>query len=761
MTEHPVPPLGRYHCPSCGVLTAATGPCPGCGRRPDPQAARLVALDAELTSLRDTISVTSAELTRLTDSYRALDLERRTLAQAMITAVVAERSATVSERIAGAPVPTGSPQLVRDQATPAGSVGASTPWPGAERLGTPDASPRTVQNLLFVLGAALLGIGAIVFTVVAWARYGAVGRVTILGTATLVALAVPLIAVRRRLVATAETFTALGLLLVGLDGYGIRRLNVFGLGDRLSGTTYAAIVLAVLSLIALGYGIAVGLAGPRIVALIVAQPVLPLLTVSRHPGLVLFGAAFAVLAAIDFAAAGATTARLFGPVVRILGLVFGSLALAEASLSALARILGGPQLAHLLPAAALEGAAAMILFVVASRASSGLGRAAGIALAGWQIEIAVAATVAKLWPGHPLTAVTGVTAATVVVAVLVRSRVRLATGVTVSAGVTTGLLGVGTVADTVLQVASGVVHEVPLWRADLHDAARVGALHPSHPAAIAVAFIGAALLADRKYRQPVTLLGIAPFVLALGRQPGLPWWGPAAVDVAGILLALLLSLVALRRTLRSAAAVAGAGAGVLAIHAVIASLVRPGLTAAVTGAVAVAGFATVGALWRRIDRDRPSTALAGGALAAAIASVPIALASFTAVFATGPIAPMRAALASAAAEVALLYALRQRSGLRPYGVSALIAITVPVSITPLVFSSTERVAIYAMTGRLIIGLAVLAVGFWGRTGRLAAIPGDVIGLLALGRIGPIVVTVIGRRTPGSVRSGPARRMGSG
>ena len=91
---------------------------------------------------------------------------------------------------------------------------------GRRPLGDPDASPRTVQNLLFVLGAVLLGVAAIVFTAVAWTSYGVGGRAAILGGATLIAFAIPVIAVRRRLTATAETFTAIALLLLILDGYG-------------------------------------------------------------------------------------------------------------------------------------------------------------------------------------------------------------------------------------------------------------------------------------------------------------------------------------------------------------------------------------------------------------------------------------------------------------------------------------------------------------------------------------------------------------
>ena len=82
--------------------------------------------------------------------------------------------------------------------------------------------------MLFILGGLLLGSAAIVFTAVAWTTFGVAGRAVILAVVTGLALAVPLLALRRRLTATAETFAALGLLLVLLDGYAAWKVNLFG-----------------------------------------------------------------------------------------------------------------------------------------------------------------------------------------------------------------------------------------------------------------------------------------------------------------------------------------------------------------------------------------------------------------------------------------------------------------------------------------------------------------------------------------------------
>ncbi|NGM13766.1 hypothetical protein ENC19_14365 [Verrucosispora sp. CWR15] len=91
-----------------------------------------------------------------------------------------------------------------------------------------------MQGLLFVLGGLLLGTAATVFTAVAWASVGVAGRAVILLAFTALLLAVPLVARWRGLRGTAETFAAVGLLLVLLDGYAAWTVDLFR-GDRLAG----------------------------------------------------------------------------------------------------------------------------------------------------------------------------------------------------------------------------------------------------------------------------------------------------------------------------------------------------------------------------------------------------------------------------------------------------------------------------------------------------------------------------------------------
>ena len=118
-----------------------------------------------------------------------------------------------------------------------------------------------MQGLLFVLGGLLLGTAAVVFTAVAWAAVGVAGRALILAAFTALALAVPLLAVRRGLRGTAETFAAVGLLLVVLDGYAAWSVDLAGVADW-PGTRYAALVGGASAAVAAGYAPVSGLTVP-------------------------------------------------------------------------------------------------------------------------------------------------------------------------------------------------------------------------------------------------------------------------------------------------------------------------------------------------------------------------------------------------------------------------------------------------------------------------------------------------------------------
>ena len=270
-----------YPCPACTTAANLETGCPGCGRPPDPEAAEVIELASVILDL--TARVEQARQ-GYTDAVREL-----TAAQQRRDGLAAK----VRARIAVAPPP-GVPARV-PVGTPAGG-----PVAGPAR---PETSGRTVQNVLFILGGLLLGSAAIVFTAVAWANFGVAGRAAILGVVTLLTLAVPPVARWRRLTATAETFAALGLLLVFLDGYAAWYVNLASVADSLAPASYAGIVCGVTAAVAVGYGIATHLTGPRFVALAVAQPVLPLLVADAGLGAAGWAGIFAALAAADLAVA--------------------------------------------------------------------------------------------------------------------------------------------------------------------------------------------------------------------------------------------------------------------------------------------------------------------------------------------------------------------------------------------------------------------------------------------------------------------------
>ncbi|WCN80601.1 hypothetical protein [Micromonospora sp. LH3U1] len=212
----------RYPCPACGAPADLSTGCTGCGRAPDPIAAEVVRLSREVAQLEPEVDRARRTYTELAGRLSATSRRR------------AELAAVVRAGLA-API----------VARPVALVGSAPPiGPGASAESAPGAaetSTRTVQGLLFVLGGLLLGTAAVVFTAVAWAAVGVGGRALILAAFTALALAVPLLAVRRGLRGTAETFAAVGLLLVVLDGYAAWSVDLAGVAGW-PGSRYAALV---------------------------------------------------------------------------------------------------------------------------------------------------------------------------------------------------------------------------------------------------------------------------------------------------------------------------------------------------------------------------------------------------------------------------------------------------------------------------------------------------------------------------------------
>ncbi|WP_051712410.1 SCO7613 C-terminal domain-containing membrane protein [Spirillospora albida] len=483
------------------------------------------------------------------------------------------------------------------RATPAAAPAVPTAAGGfAGRPGAakPDASRTTARNVLLGVGGAMLGVAAVVFTVLTWTTLGPGGRALLLLGLTLLTLSAAAAVARRGLTATAETVALLGLLLVLLEAFAAHASGLAGL-DRLDARWYMAGVLAAVAAGWAGYGRAVGLRLAPPAALLVAQPALPLAAAALGAGP--SGAAFALLAvsAGDLAVRRAAT-RTATAAGLLAGFAGTALALAHAS---------SPEPDAHWSAAALM-AAAGIAAAWAHRLHPVLA-----ALSGALPPVAVA-TVLPLsgrWlpAGAALAAVAALAAAR-----LAPARLRTAA----SAGAAAALAGC---AAWILPAAgaqalrpaarlaapwSGTARGPGVWAADLGP-------WTSDAAPLVLALVLAVLLAAR-LRQAAPAVAL----LVVLTTPGLPF---------GVLLALVLAAAAalagwaaLDRTARPAA---GAAAVIAACWGVAESLAVQEATLSVLAAVTVmaAAFATLPIL-----RDGAASvavlALAGEAAASCLAA---------------------------------------------------------------------------------------------------------------------------------------------
>ncbi|WP_248960756.1 SCO7613 C-terminal domain-containing membrane protein [Sphaerisporangium perillae] len=192
---------------------------------------------------------------------------------------------------------------------------------------TREVSAGTVQNLLLILGGLLLTVAAVVFTVVSWGRLGIGGRAAVLAGFTALAMLAPVVLIRRRLTATAETVAGFSIALLLLDGYAARRVGFLGV-DAIEALDYAAGVCGLVALVLAAYARVVPLRGPAPVAVVLAQPVLPLLAgTTSGSWLVAMLVATAALdvALVRYGRAGVrTTAALCGSAMAALALLGGA-----------------------------------------------------------------------------------------------------------------------------------------------------------------------------------------------------------------------------------------------------------------------------------------------------------------------------------------------------------------------------------------------------------------------------------------------------
>ncbi|QUX28506.1 hypothetical protein KGD83_25290 [Nocardiopsis akebiae] len=302
----PSPEDPRLRCPDCRVpLPAAPRTCQRCGLL-------LVGVTAQRLWRIDT------EISLLNSRERHLREER-----AAVVALLREESGRGAPPAGAVPGSAhGEPPRVPDRASghapgPAAPPGVVPPGgqgvhahghvPYAPAHGPAGGAPvgrvsgevtrRSAQNVILGLGGVLVGIAALVFAIWTWSDMGTGARAGVLGltTAAFAVLALPLH--RRGLRATAETFGCLAAALLCVDALALWLLASERIG---SGSGYTAIALVVIGALLASYPLLVPLRTPRVLAVLLLQPV-PVLLVAASGSPWLWSWALPVLAATGLA----------------------------------------------------------------------------------------------------------------------------------------------------------------------------------------------------------------------------------------------------------------------------------------------------------------------------------------------------------------------------------------------------------------------------------------------------------------------------
>ncbi|MEU3454472.1 hypothetical protein ABZ671_12820 [Micromonospora sp. NPDC006766] len=707
-----------YPCPGCGTPADLVSGCPGCGRPPYPPAAEVIRLDREIATLTPQVERARVAYQELTARLGAAR-QRRT-----------ELAARIRSEIP-APRPLDSMSPTHPVGPPPRPMAAAAPRPGGA-----EASTRTVQSLLFVLGGLLLGTAAVVFTAVAWAAFGVGGRALILLGFTGLALAGPLVARWRGLRGTAETFAAVGLLLVLLDGYAAWSVNLFGVASW-PGSRYAALVGGASAAVAAGYARLSRLTVPWFAALLAAQPVLPLAAVEAEPSpagwaLVLTGLALGDLAVVVLlrgrVGSGTSTTVLAG---RVLGWVGHATALAAAAGCALVPLVRGRAAGTPLLAGGPLLLVTLALFAGALTAGGRVYRSVVAGLLVPALATALIRPVGTLRPGLLLLAAGLVVAGS---AGAVRALpARLRTGPRVGAFVVAAGLGQVATTLTVLVAGAGALAAFPAWQG--------GRTIPTPawgwqlPVAVLLTAGAVALLLSRAARPLVGVIGGALAVLAAPAVAATPW--PLVLTIDLVAATALLVAAVLRPARRLPAVLACAlAAAVLFGHALLVGCAAPAGAAAALVLLAALGPA-VAARGRR--GEAAQRAVAGVALAVALLAVPAGVAVALIGFGAPPWWQLRgAAVAVALLTLAVPAVRRHWPDLHGYASAGFAVALASIGVAPLVVPGAEPVSLYAAAGVLL----ALAAGAATRPGTAPRVVGAGLAALALLAAAPAVLRVL-------------------
>ncbi|MGC4761514.1 SCO7613 C-terminal domain-containing membrane protein [Micromonospora sp. DT46] len=286
--------MASFQCSSCGREIKPAASCPHCGAHQPQWVEHLAEIERSIAEMKAREAAIASEQRQIAAKMQAALFQRDILAHAGEERLKqATRPRRVLRRRPGRRPPTaatGAPPRVPRQGTPAAPEDPPPPptstatWLDADDPEhPPEASSREVQNIPLGLGALLLGVAAVVFAAVATSSMDALARLGILLLATVLMLLAPPVLARRGLTSTAETISAVGLLLVPLAGYALWAVDRIGNGGA-SGAIFAGVIFAVTAGVSFGYAGWTGLRAPRFATVLAAQPVLPLLASDRITG---------------------------------------------------------------------------------------------------------------------------------------------------------------------------------------------------------------------------------------------------------------------------------------------------------------------------------------------------------------------------------------------------------------------------------------------------------------------------------------------
>ncbi len=312
--------MGTYPCSNCGTTADTSTGCPNCGHSVQQEIADLSRVITQMQFRnRDMVDERTLLMRRIQGAIATRSLLQESLASRRGSARQAGVKAAPRRRLG--PLPGLSRQRAATGTPPPPAEGVPTftgrPIRPGKRVSMPkpadtphapqpETSTRTTQNALLWLGALLFAVTGTGYLL---RELQGGSRVAVFALLAAVVLAAPLPIARRGLVSTAETLASVGLLFVLLDGYAIWASDALA-GTRMSGTAFAGLVCLATAGVAAGYRTISHLVAPRFAAVLLLQPVLPLLFAGLIHGVAGWSAILAAVGAQDLALAIVLRTRL-------------------------------------------------------------------------------------------------------------------------------------------------------------------------------------------------------------------------------------------------------------------------------------------------------------------------------------------------------------------------------------------------------------------------------------------------------------------